>query len=269
MDASWTPPGRPIGVVYPRGIRQTPAMSAPDAEIAGLVARLGDALGAAVRPSSLDAELRQAVRRIRGLYGAAACSFAQLDPSGETLRFVAADGAGADLIIGTVLPVGRGIAGWAVLSGEAIQVREVQRDSRFARDVAESTDYVPSVILAAPVTDAAGETAGVLEVLDPRDAGEQGEPGAGGLAVLEVLAGQLASTIRLAASFDAVGTGLLRSLADPQGSGDFDQPLMQLAEGSGLGEVAAAFRQLAAAGPHEQALARTLLDAVAAYAGRR
>ena len=37
------------------------------------------------------------------------------------------------------IPVGRGIAGWVAMSGEAIRIADVASDSRFARDVAEAT----------------------------------------------------------------------------------------------------------------------------------
>jgi hypothetical protein len=45
-------------------------------------------------------------------------------------------------------------------------VRDVQSDARFARDVAESTNYVPSAILAAPLMTPDGEVIGVTSVLD-------------------------------------------------------------------------------------------------------
>ncbi len=78
-----------------------------------------------------------------------------------------ADGAGADEILGVSLPVGRGIGGWAAMSGQPIAVRDVATDARFARDVAESTHYVPEVILAAPLLSTAGDVMGVVSVLDP------------------------------------------------------------------------------------------------------
>ena len=111
--------------------------------------------------------LSRSVAAIRTLFGAAACSVALVDGDGATLRFVASDGAGADAIVGVVLPVGRGSAGWAVMSGQPIAVRDVASDARFARDVAESTRYVPTSILAAPLFDDDGEALGVLSVLDP------------------------------------------------------------------------------------------------------
>lgn len=103
----------------------------------------------------------------RRSFGAAACSLAVLEADDEHLLFRAASGAGADEVIGLRLPVSRGIAGWVVSSGQPIIVSDVRADPRFAVDVAESTGYVPRVILAAPIT-AGGDPLGVVEVLDPR-----------------------------------------------------------------------------------------------------
>jgi signal transduction protein with GAF and PtsI domain len=112
-------------------------------------------------------DLTRSVAAVRALFGAAACSCALVDDDDERLTFTAADGAGADKIVGVHLPIGRGIAGWAVMSGQPISVRDVGADARFARDVAEQTEYVPTSVLAAPMFDHEGEVLGVLEVLDP------------------------------------------------------------------------------------------------------
>ena len=114
-----------------------------------------------------DPALSRSVEAVRRLFAAAACSVALVDEEGETLRFVASDGAGAEAIVGVTIPVSRGIAGWAAMSGQPISVRDVQTDARFARDVAESTNYVPSSILAAPMMTTEGEVMGVTSVLDP------------------------------------------------------------------------------------------------------
>lgn len=246
---------------------------APDPSTAALVARLGDALGDAVRPSRLDDELRAVVAAVRRTFDAAACSFAQVEPDGATLRFVAADGAGAEAIVGVTMPVSRGIAGWVAMAGQPIQVGDVAADTRFARDVAESTDYVPTTILAAPVVDASGETAGVIEVLDPaagsRETGRD-------LAVLGLVATQLASVVRLSATYDALGSGLLRTLADPDGTGEFDDALASLDDGESgvaLRDLAGSFREIAEAGPATARLAQRILAEVATFArasrGRR
>lgn len=138
-----------------------------------------------------DPALTRSVAAIRTLYGAAACSCALVDETGAQLGFVASDGEGAEHIVGVQLPVGRGIAGWAAMSGQPIAVSDVRSDGRFARDVAESTHFVPTSILAAPMFDADGEVAGVLSVLDPTV--DQASDWA--LAVLGTLAAQLAALV--------------------------------------------------------------------------
>jgi signal transduction protein with GAF and PtsI domain len=122
---------------------------------------------ASVIAPGYDAGLGRSVEAVRGLFAAAACSIALVDDEGETLTFVVSDGAGADAIVGVSIPVSRGIAGWAAMSGQPIAVRDVQSDARFARDVAESTQYVPSSILAAPLMSSDGDVLGVTSVLDP------------------------------------------------------------------------------------------------------
>lgn len=136
-------------------------------------------------------DLSSSVAAVRSLFSAAACSVALVDAEGGTLRFVAAAGEGAGEILGVELPVGRGIAGWAAMSGQPIAVRDVSRDTRFARDVAEATHYVPTSLLAAPVFDDDGEVLGVLEVLDPSV--EAASDWA--LAVLATLAAQVGSLV--------------------------------------------------------------------------
>jgi signal transduction protein with GAF and PtsI domain len=111
--------------------------------------------------------LGAAVGALRQLFDAAACSISLVDAEGAELEFVAADGAGAAEIVGQTVPVGRGIAGWAAMSGQPIAVSDVQADPRFARDVAESTAYIPRAILAAPLMGGDGDVLGVLSVLDP------------------------------------------------------------------------------------------------------
>jgi signal transduction protein with GAF and PtsI domain len=130
--------------------------------VGATVGSWGDGEGVA----TLEDVLGRSVRATRSLFAAAACSVALVDDEGETLTYVVADGAGAKEIVGVTIPVGRGIGGWAAMSGQPIAVRDVQTDARFARDVAESTNYVPSAILAAPLMTADGEVIGVTSVLD-------------------------------------------------------------------------------------------------------
>jgi hypothetical protein len=101
---------------------------------------------------------------VRPLLRAAAASVALLEADRQ-LRFVAAAGAGAGDIVGQTMPTDRGMAGWAVATGQAISVGDVESDARFARDLAEATGYVPNHITAVPIQ-TANATVGVFEVLD-------------------------------------------------------------------------------------------------------
>ena len=97
-------------------------------------------------------------------FGAAAVSVAVLEE--DHLRYVAAAGEGAGAIVGTELPLTRGLAGYVAMAGQALAVDEPAADPRFARDVAERTGYVPQTLLLVPITGPAGAPVGVLTVLD-------------------------------------------------------------------------------------------------------
>lgn len=160
-----------------------------------------------------DQLLTSIVAAARERLGAAACSVALLD--GPELVFRAADGAGAEAVVGVRLPLGRGIAGYVVASGQALAVADVRADRRFDADTAQSTGYVPTTILAVPVEDeedANGDGAvGVLEVLD-RD------PGPRDLEVAAAAARQVALvralTARQAAVADLVADPAMAALVD-------------------------------------------------------
>jgi GAF domain-containing protein len=173
----------------------------------------------------------------RRLLGAAACSLAVLEPDEENLRFRSASGEGADEVVGLRLPVGQGIAGWVISSGQPIAVQDVRTDPRFAADVAESTGYVPTSILAAPLI-ASGEALGVLEVLDRTPV-----PGRDDLELLTLLATQAALAVELANAAAASAP----AAADP----------------------AAVFAEVAQLGPVEQRAAAALLTDFLTYLGRR
>ena len=96
--------------------------------------------------------------------GAAAVSIATVHDDG--LRYVAADGAGADQIVGTHLPPGAGIAGFVAATGQSLSVRDPVSDPRFAREIGERTGYVPNAIQCVAVLDRDGDVAAVLSILD-------------------------------------------------------------------------------------------------------
>ena len=96
--------------------------------------------------------------------GAASVSIATTDDEG--LRYVAADGTGAEGIVGTQLPTGAGIAGFVAATGQSLSVRDPVSDPRFAREVGERTGYIPNAIQCVAVLDTDGDVSAVLSILD-------------------------------------------------------------------------------------------------------
>ena len=160
---------------------------------------------------------------VRWSTGAAAVSVATV--ADDHLHYMAADGAGADAIVGTRLPAGRGIAGFAAATGQSLTVRDPASDPRFARDTAEATGYVPVSLQCVPVEDAEGDVVAVVSILDRADSPlRDGTPNVPLERVTEVIAALLAGApsgtgpqVRLpglsAAERDGA-TGVLRSVLD-------------------------------------------------------
>jgi GAF domain-containing protein len=101
----------------------------------------------------------------RSIFGAKASSILLLDEETQELVFEAVVGEGEETLIGVRFPAGTGIAGWVLATRTPLVIEDVNKDPRFASDVAEDTGYVPSGLMAAPLL--YDESAlGVLEVLD-------------------------------------------------------------------------------------------------------
>lgn len=111
-------------------------------------------------------ELLQSVVEVaRGIFGARASSIFLLDVDTDELVFEAVAGEGASSLIGQRLPSSTGIAGWVLVTRQPLVLEDLQNDPRFARDVAESTGYVPTSLMAVPLLHDE-EVLGVLQVLD-------------------------------------------------------------------------------------------------------
>ncbi|MEI5097517.1 GAF domain-containing protein [Streptomyces sp. PmtG] len=109
--------------------------------------------------------LLSVVHTARAIFDAQASSIALLDQDSGALVFEAVSGQGEESLVGTSFPAERGIAGWVLQSRQPVEVHDVDTNGHFARDVAESTAYVPRALMAAPLL-AGEEPLGVLEVLD-------------------------------------------------------------------------------------------------------
>ncbi|QMU74349.1 GAF domain-containing protein [Streptacidiphilus sp. P02-A3a] len=110
--------------------------------------------------------LRSVVDTARGLFGAAAASVFLLDAETDELVFEAVSGAGEGHLVGERFPASRGIAGWVLAAQEPLVVGDLATHPTFARDLAETTGYVPRSLMAAPLL-RGEEPIGVMEVLDP------------------------------------------------------------------------------------------------------
>jgi GAF domain-containing protein len=181
----------------------------------GLRARLLTAAAAGrLNPSGgHTAVLERGVQTAMDLLHAGAASLYLVDQKQAELVFQVALGSHARGLIGRRLPMGRGIAGWVAATGEMIAVADVQRDPRWAQEVAAAVGYAPQTMLAAPLL-VAGETVGVLQILDK----EGGRPFDGAdMELMGRLADQTALVISQSLQLQSLSLLLRASIADLAG----------------------------------------------------
>jgi GAF domain-containing protein len=235
-------------------------------ELSELAANLGPALTPARHLELLESITSAAM----SLFGAAACSLALIRENQEELEFHVASGAGAEEVVGMRVPIGQGIAGYVVSSGQPIAIEDVTRDPRFAAAFAEGTGYVPRSILAMPL-ETEREMLGVIEVLDRRTRGA-GLEGAGEMEMLSMFANQAALAIENSRVFTDLGRALFEAAGLAADGTELSQALDQVAQSApgparDLGELAAMFNRLALAGPDERRLATRIVSEVIAFLG--
>jgi GAF domain-containing protein len=132
---------------------------------------MSESLRAAVAAGVLGSEerfaslLQSVVEVARAFFGAKASSVFLFDDATDELVFAAVAGEGSGDLVGTRIPSSTGIAGWVLSSRTPLVIEDLQNDPRFARDVAESTGYVPSGLMAVPLL-YDDRALGVLQVLD-------------------------------------------------------------------------------------------------------
>lgn len=234
----------------------------------GVLQRLAQAaadLGPAIEPPGLTHLLDTIAQTAHELTGAAACSIAVLDRATEELHFVAATGPGAASVVGMRMDAHKGIAGWALASGQSITVGEVSQDPRFARDVAEATGYLPTTIFAIPLEGDDGPV-GVLEILDADESAFSDEKTVA--ALMGILAQQATVAIATSFLFEDLGRVLFSAAARAAESADDDirdalAGAASAAQGptKDLAQLLTVFAELSAIGPEErQSAARLLYD---------
>jgi len=128
-------------------------------------------LRAAVAAGVLGAEeehralLHSVVAVARAIFAAKASSVFLLDEENDELVFEAVTGEGSESLLGQRIPSSTGIAGWVLVTRQPLVLEDVGNDPRFARDVAESTGYVPQGLMCVPLLHDE-KALGVLNVLD-------------------------------------------------------------------------------------------------------
>jgi GAF domain-containing protein len=223
-------------------------------------AQLAAELGPALAPIGHNELLRSITSAAKSLFGAAACSLALLDDAGEELIFHVASGAGAEDVVGLRVPLGQGIASWVVTSGQPIAIADVTKDPRFARNVAETTGYVPRSILAMPL-ETERQMLGVIEVLDRRADGTEGPQD---MEVLALFAQQAALAIENSRVFSDLGRALFEAAAAALEDTELSDALEDVArraprEVADLAELAAHFNDLGRLGVDERRAATQLV----------
>jgi GAF domain-containing protein len=123
------------------------------------------AAGVVGSEEAFRALLAAIVEVARSIFGARASSILLLDEEADELVFEAVVGEGEDELLGMRFPAGKGVAGWVLATRTPLVIEDVRQDPRFASDVADSTGYVPSGLMAAPLLHDE-DALGVLEVLD-------------------------------------------------------------------------------------------------------
>jgi GAF domain-containing protein len=127
--------------------------------------RAAVAAGVVGSEDSYRSLLQSVVEVARAIFGAKASSVFLLDEQADELVFEAVAGEGAETLIGQRFPSSQGVAGWVLVTRQPLIIEDVTEDPRFAKEVAESTGYVPKGLMAVPLLHE-DRSLGVLEVLD-------------------------------------------------------------------------------------------------------
>jgi GAF domain-containing protein len=227
------------------------------------LARLADDLGPALVPPGHTELLDSITEVAMKLFHAAACSIALLSEDQTELIYHVASGAGEEKVEGMRIPASKGVAGWVVTSGQPIGLEDVTQDPRFAKDVAESTGYVPRSIVAMPLeTDR--KMLGVISVLDP----DTETAPASDMETLGVFARQAAIAIENSEAFNHMGRALFAAAARATTSDELVKALEEVAAETidrtddDIAELARQFNELERLGQAEK---RAALEVVATF----
>jgi GAF domain-containing protein len=123
------------------------------------------AAGVTAAESEQRALLGSIVNVARSIFRAKAASVFLYDGESDELVFEAVSGEGEQSLVGTRMPSDTGVGGWVLTTRQPLVINDTTTDSRFSREAAERTGFVPTSMMCAPLLH--GEQAlGVIYVLD-------------------------------------------------------------------------------------------------------
>ncbi len=115
----------------------------------------------------LDRVLRDTIELTTVILDAEAATLFLLDPERNELVFAIPTGEKEEILREFRIPVGQGIAGWVVQTGQSVLVNDVRRDPRFLRQVDSQTGFTTRNVLCVPLQ-YQGRITGALETINKR-----------------------------------------------------------------------------------------------------
>jgi GAF domain-containing protein len=128
--------------------------------------RAAVAAGVLASEEAHRALLQATVEVARAIFSAKASTIFLFDEATDELVFEAVAGQGSETLIGQRIPSSTGIAGWTLVTRQALVLENVSEDPRWGgQQIAELTGYEPKGLMSVPLLHDE-ESVGVLQVLD-------------------------------------------------------------------------------------------------------
>ena len=160
------------------------------------LAALNKASQAMVSTLDFESVLKLVIGEVKSLLDTEAASVLLRDPASDDLVFAAV--AGFKELVGTRMPIVRGIAGWVMQNRQPVLVQDAQSDSRFYPGVDQRTGLITRSVIAVPLR-FRGAVWGVVEAIN-KVGGAFSE---GDVELLEALARSAAIALVNAQSYQA------------------------------------------------------------------
>ncbi|WHH61071.1 HD domain-containing phosphohydrolase [Petroclostridium sp. X23] len=111
--------------------------------------------------------LKEIMETVKAETNAEACSLYLIDEEKQELWFEIALGEKGDKVKEIRLKIGEGIAGWVAKEGVTLNIKDVNEDARFKRDIGKKIDFKQKAMLTMPVK-FKDKTIGVLQIINKK-----------------------------------------------------------------------------------------------------